>query len=79
MKREYNVDCTTGKLRVNFRVTVTQRAEFNYTHKRHTGAGQYARVVGHIEPTEYGPEPGKDVGFENVVMRKCTIQSYSCS
>ncbi|KIL67196.1 hypothetical protein M378DRAFT_9458 [Amanita muscaria Koide BX008] len=68
MKREYNVDCTTGKLRVNFRETVIQRAEINYTHKRQTGAGQNARVVGYIEPTEYGPEPGKDVGFENVVM-----------
>ncbi|KIL56079.1 hypothetical protein M378DRAFT_17411 [Amanita muscaria Koide BX008] len=69
MKREYNVDCTTGKPRVNFRATVTRRAEFNYTHKRQTrGAGQYARIVEHIEPTEYGPEPGKDVGFENVVM-----------
>ncbi|KIL61746.1 hypothetical protein M378DRAFT_1057194 [Amanita muscaria Koide BX008] len=37
MKREYNVDCTTGKPRVNFRETVTQRAEFNYTHKKQTG------------------------------------------
>ncbi|KAM6499239.1 Ribosomal protein S5 domain 2-type fold [Amanita muscaria] len=55
MKREYNVDCTTGKPRVNFRETTG-------------GAGQYARVVGHIEPTEYDLEPGKDVGFENVVM-----------
>ncbi|KIL60069.1 hypothetical protein M378DRAFT_84328 [Amanita muscaria Koide BX008] len=69
MKREYNVDCTTGKPRVNFRETVTQRADFNHTHKKQTGgAGQYAKVVGHIEPMEPDPETGKDVGFENVVM-----------
>ena len=47
MRREYNVDCTTGKPRVNFRETVTQLAEFDHTHKKQTGgAGQYAKVVG---------------------------------
>ena len=29
MRREYNVACTTGKPRVAFRETITQRAEFN--------------------------------------------------
>ncbi|KAJ2923446.1 hypothetical protein H1R20_g13648, partial [Candolleomyces eurysporus] len=53
MRREYNVDCTTGKPRVAFRETVTQRAEFNFTHKKQTGgAGQYAKVMGFIEPME---------------------------
>ncbi|KAF8151587.1 elongation factor G, mitochondrial [Crassisporium funariophilum] len=69
MRREYNTDCITGKPRVAFRETVTQRAEFAFTHKKQTGgAGQYARVVGHIEPMEVDPETGKDVGFESVVM-----------
>ncbi|KAG6901418.1 Elongation factor G, mitochondrial [Termitomyces sp. Mi166 len=69
MRREYNVDCTTGKPRVAFRETVTQRAEFTYTHKKQTGgAGQFAKVIGHIEPMERDPETGKDVEFENVVM-----------
>ncbi|KIL57315.1 hypothetical protein M378DRAFT_16321 [Amanita muscaria Koide BX008] len=36
--------------------------------KQTGGAGQYAKVVGHIEPMEPDPETGKDVGFENVVM-----------
>lgn len=69
MKREYNVECTTGKPRVAFRETVTQKAEFNYTHKKQTGgAGQYAKVVGFIEPMEMDPDTGKDVEFENVTM-----------
>jgi len=69
MRREYNVDCVTGKPRVAFRETVTQRAEFTYTHKKQTGgAGQYAKVIGHIEPMEMDPDTGKDVAFESVVM-----------
>ena len=69
MRREYNVECTTGKPRVAYRETITKRAEFYYTHKKQTGgAGQYARVIGHIEPMERDPETGKDLDFENVVM-----------
>ena len=69
MRREYNTECTTGKPRVAFRETITQRAEFSYTHKKQTGgAGQYARVIGHIEPMEMDEETGKDIAFENLVM-----------
>lgn len=69
MRREYNVECTTGKPKVAFRETITQRAEFQYTHKKQTGgAGQYARVIGYVEPMEKDEESGKDTGFENLVM-----------
>lgn len=69
MKREYNVECTTGRPRVAFRETPTQRAEFSYTHKKQTGgAGQFARVMGYIEPMEYDEERGTDIEFENHVM-----------
>lgn len=69
MKREYNVACTTGRPRVAFRETITQRADFFYTHKKQTGgAGQYARVIGYIEPMEPDADTGKDTQFENFVM-----------
>jgi translation elongation factor EF-G len=64
-----DVDCTTGKPCVAFRETITQRADFNYTHKNQTGGvGQFAKVVGYVEPMVHGPETGKDVDFENVIM-----------
>lgn len=69
MKREYNTECITGKPQVAFRETIHQVSKFSYTHKKQTGgAGQYGRVVGHIEPMEPDEETGKDVGFENLVM-----------
>jgi elongation factor G len=69
MKREYGVACTTGRPQVAFRETVMERAGFSYTHKKQTGgAGQYARVIGHVEPMEMDTESGKDTGFESVVM-----------
>ncbi|OBT98629.2 Mitochondrial elongation factor [Pseudogymnoascus verrucosus] len=52
MRREYRVDCVTGQPRVAYRETVTKHVEFDHTHKKQTGgAGDYARVVGYIEPT----------------------------
>ncbi|KAF8995537.1 elongation factor G, mitochondrial [Cyathus striatus] len=69
MKREYNTECITGKPRVAFRETITQRATFSYTHKKQTGgSGQFARVVGYIEPLDATEEDGKDLIFENLVM-----------
>ncbi|KAJ6795077.1 elongation factor G, mitochondrial-like isoform X1 [Iris pallida] len=37
IRREYKVDAKVGKPRVNFRETVTQRAEFDYLHKSNPG------------------------------------------
>ena len=63
MRREYKAEVTTGRPEVAYREAVSQRAEFNYTHKKQTGgSGQYARVAGYIEPIEEGPE-AKDYEF----------------
>jgi len=69
MKREYNVDCITGKPRVAFRETITEPVSFTYTHKKQSGgAGQYGKVVGRIEPMEMDEATGKDTAFESSVI-----------
>ena len=69
MKREYNVNCTTGKPQVAYREQPMQKFEFTYTHRKQSGgAGQFARIMGYLEPMEPDPETGKDVEFVNQVM-----------
>lgn len=52
MRREYRVACQTGQPQVAWRETLTQRVDFDHTLKKQTGgAGDFARVVGYLEPT----------------------------
>ncbi|RYR23716.1 hypothetical protein Ahy_B02g057202 isoform C [Arachis hypogaea] len=66
-RREYKVDATVGKPHVNFRETVTQRADFDYLHKKQSGGQrQYGRVIGYIKPLRAG-SPTK-FEFENLLV-----------
>ncbi|KAL9135170.1 MAG: hypothetical protein Q9175_003645 [Cornicularia normoerica] len=52
MRREYKVACETGQPQVAWRETITQRVDFDHTLKKQTGgAGDFARVVGFLEPS----------------------------
>jgi elongation factor G len=63
MRREYRADVITGAPEVAYRESITQFAEFDYTHRKQTGgSGQYGRVVGTIEPVEH-----TDYEFDNKV------------
>lgn len=51
IRREYDIDVEVGNPQVNFRESITETGSFNYLHKKQSGgSGQFARVIGYVEP-----------------------------
>ncbi|GKB38201.1 elongation factor G-1, mitochondrial [Tanacetum coccineum] len=72
---EVYVDATVGKPRVNFRETITQRAEFDYLHKKQSGGqGQYGRVCGYMEPLPAGSDTKFE--FENNIIGQAIPSNF---
>jgi elongation factor G len=67
MRREFKCDVITGAPQVAYRETIGRAADFDYTHKKQTGgSGQFAKVVGKLEPIPVAE--GKNYEFmDNIV------------
>ena len=51
IRREYKVECSVGAPKVSYREAPTKVTPFNYKHRKQTGgSGQYAHIVGVLEP-----------------------------
>ncbi|AFY00632.1 elongation factor G [Bdellovibrio bacteriovorus] len=68
MKREFNCEVIVGQPQVAYRETISVEAPYDYTHKKQTGgSGQYAKIVGKIQPLP-PQEDGAVFKFENKVV-----------
>ncbi|RUS84549.1 hypothetical protein EGW08_007718 [Elysia chlorotica] len=51
LEREFNAKCVLGKPKVAFRESLVASCDYDYLHKKQTGGqGQYARVIGTVDP-----------------------------
>lgn len=65
LRREYGVEVLVSAPKVNYREAPTQPANFNVRHRKQSGgAGQYAHIIGHMEPLPEGSE-------ETFVFEEC--------
>jgi elongation factor G len=65
IKREFNINLSTGAPRVSYKETITKSYEIDYTHKKQSGgAGQFARIKILICPNKL---KNYDFYFENKI------------
>ncbi len=65
LKREYKADVEVGAPQVNYRETIRQEANYDYTHKKQTGgSGQFGQVVGVIRPLTADKKEREDDNFK---------------
>ncbi len=79
MKREYDIDLIVGNPTVNYRETISEKASFNYLHKKQSGgAGQYARVIGYMEPINETMDAKADLStvFEDATVGNNVPNEY---
>ncbi|KAK6455525.1 elongation factor G, mitochondrial [Scheffersomyces xylosifermentans] len=76
IKREYGVECITGKPQVSYRESILSSTTFDYTHKKQSGgSGQYGRVMGEFSPIE-----GENKFTEHIVGGKIPEKFlFACS
>ncbi len=76
MKREYGAGVEVGPPQVNYREAITKLVQFSYTHKKQSGgSGQFAMVIGEIEPMDPN-ESDVPVEFVNSVKGGNIPQEY---
>ncbi|XP_024875512.1 elongation factor G, mitochondrial isoform X2 [Temnothorax curvispinosus] len=75
LEREYNCPIILGKPKVSFRETLCEPCEFDYLHKKQSGgAGQYARVIGIMEPLP--PERNTNIEFSDETIGTNVPKQY---
>ncbi|MGB6043789.1 MAG: elongation factor G, partial [Pirellulales bacterium] len=67
IRREYNVEVVVGAPKVSYREAPSVRVDYNYRHKKQTGgSGQFAHIVGFIEPLPEDAE--EEFEFEESIV-----------